>query len=151
MLKVAARVASVGAITLAIGCRGVPNAMGPDRATARASSDAFFDGLAKRFDNVQRAAKFFQARSKLGRYALSPSRVYGDTSVWTSAGADSTRTISLLGTHTASGYLFTPRASVPTPSVTGDARHIIRLKRRGDSEFDWLTNVDHGIGTVRGR
>ncbi|HUQ83748.1 MAG TPA: hypothetical protein VM076_21535 [Gemmatimonadaceae bacterium] len=150
MLRVAPRVASVGALALAVGCRGVPNAMGPDRASARTNSDAFFDGLAKRFDNVQRAPKFFQARSKLGRYALSPSGVYADTSVWTSSGADSTRTISLLGTHTATGYLFTPRASVPTPSVTGDARHVIRLKRRGESEFDWLTNVDHAIGSVRG-
>src|SRR5690349_24549910 len=104
MLSIAARTASVGALALAVGCRGVPNAMGSDRAAARTNSDAFFDGLAKRFDNVQRTPKFFQARSKLGRYALSPSGVYGDTSVWTSAGNDSTRTLSLFGTHTANGY-----------------------------------------------
>ena len=135
--------------TTAIACRGMPNALGPDRRTARTNADALFEGLAARFDNVQRAPKFFQARSKLGRYALSPSGVYGDTSVWTSAGADSTRTLTLSGTHAATGYIFTPRASVAVPSVTGESRHVIRLRRRGDSEYEWNTTVDHAIGSVR--
>ena len=72
------------------------------------------------FDNVQRAPKFYQARSKLGRYALSPSGVFGDTSVWTTVGADSTRTLTLLGTHTPTGYLFGPYASVATPTPVAD-------------------------------
>ena len=127
----------------------MPNALGADRRAARANADALFDGLAIRFDNVQRAPKFLQARSKLGRYALSPSGVYGDTSVWTTSGADSTRTLTLAGTHTPNGYLFTPRASVPLPSVAGDARHVIRLHRRGESEYEWDTMVDHAIGGVR--
>ena len=127
----------------------MPTALGPDRRTARTSADALFDGLAARFDNVQRAPKFYQARSKLGRYALSPSGVYGDTSVWTAVGIDSTRTLTLSGTHTPTGYLFTPRTNVPIPGATGDARHIIRLRRRGESEYAWQTEVDHAIGTVR--
>jgi len=129
----------------------MPNALGPDRQTARANAEGLFNGLATRFDNVQRAPKFLQARTKLGRFALSPSGVYGDTSVWTSAGPDSTRTLSLSGSHTPTGYLFAPRASVPTPSVAGDARHVIVLRRRGESEFQWETNVDHAIGAVRAR
>jgi len=129
----------------------MPNALGSDRRAARANADALFGGLAARFDSVQRAPKFYQARSKLGRYALSPSGVYGDTSVWTELGTDSTRTLSLHGTHTPTGYLFTPRASVPVPTTAGDARHIIRLHRRGESEYDWETLVDHAIGTVRAR
>ena len=130
-------------------CRGMPNSLGPDRRSARAHADAMFDGLATRFDNVQRAPKFFQARSKLGRYALSPSGVYGDTSVWTASGSDSTRTLTLSGTHTPTGYLFTPRPSVAVPSVTGDSRHVIRLRRTGESEYQWDTMVDHAIGGVR--
>lgn len=129
-------------------CRGMPATLGPDRRTARTNADAMFDGLAARFDNVQRAPKFFQARSKLGRYALSPSGVYGDTSVWTSSGLDSSRTLTLEGTHTPAGYLFTPRPAVGAPNAAGDARHIIRLHRRGESEYDWDTKVDHAIGFV---
>jgi hypothetical protein len=129
----------------------VPNTLGPDRRAARANADALFGGLAARFDSVQRAPKFYQARSKLGRYALSPSGVYGDTSVWTTTGTDSTRTLSLHGTHTPTGYLFTAQPSVSVPNATGDARHIIRLHRRGESEYDWETAVDHAIGTVSAR
>ena len=129
----------------------MPETLGPDRRTARANADALFGGLATRFDNVQRAPKFYQARSKLGRYALSPSGVYGDTSVWTTVGADSTRTLTLLGTHTPTGYLFAPYASVATPTAAGDARHVIRLHRRGESEYDWETHVDHAIGSVNAR
>ena len=126
----------------------MPGALGPDRKAARDNAEAFFDGLAIRFDNVQRAPKFFQARSKLGRYALSPSGVYGDTSVWTALGTDSTRTLTLFGTRTPTGYLFAPRASVGVPSAKGDARHVIRLRRRGASEYEWNTIVDHAIGSV---
>jgi len=126
----------------------MPNALGPDRAAARTNADALFEGLAARFDNVQRAPKFYQARSKLGRYALSPSGVYGDTSVWTAVGTDSTRTLTLSGSHTATGYTFTPRAVVSVPNATGDSRHVIRLKRRGEGEYAWDTAVDHAIGPV---
>ena len=129
----------------------MPETLGPDRRTARANADALFGGLATRFDNVQRAPKFYEARSKLARYALSPSGVYGDTSVWTALGRDSTRTLTLLGTHTPTGYLFAPYASVATPTATGDARHVIRLHRRGESEYDWDTAVDHAIGSVTSR
>ncbi len=129
----------------------MPETLGPDRRTARANADALFGGLATRFDNVQRAPKFYEARSKLARYALSPSGVYGDTSVWTALGRDSTRTLTLLGTRTPTGYLFAPYASVATPTATGDARHVIRLHRRGESEYEWDTAVDHAIGSVTSR
>jgi hypothetical protein len=129
----------------------MPETLGHDRRAARANADALFGGLATRFDNVQRAPKFYQARSKLGRYALSPSGVYGDTSVWTAVGRDSTRTLTLLGTHTPTGYLFAPYASVAIPNAIGDARHVIRLHRRGESEYDWDTAVDHAIGSVASR
>ena len=133
-----------------VACQGVPPAFGPDRQTARANADALFDGLAKRFDNVQRTPKFHEGRGKLGRYALSPSRLIGDTSVWTtSSPADSTRTLSLLGTHTPTGYLFAPQPTVPLPAATGDSRHVIRLRRRGESTYEWQTFVDHAIGSIR--
>src|SRR5688572_26905349 len=130
-------------------CRGVPNALGADRRSARTNAESLFDGLARRFDNVQRTPKFLQARSKLGRYALSPSGVYRDTSVWTSSGADSTRTLTLSGSHNGTGYLFSAQNGTQIPGATGDSRHVITLRRRGESEFEWDTSVDHAIGAVR--
>ena len=126
----------------------MPNALGTDRRTARTNADALFDALASRFDSVERAPKFFQARSKLGRYALSPSGVYRDTSVWTTVGLDSTRTLTLSGARTPTGYLFAPRPDVPLPNSTGASRHVIRLKRRSEDVYDWETRVDHAIGPV---
>jgi hypothetical protein len=143
--------AAIACLAVAASCRGVPEALGPDRRTARANADALFEALALRFDSVQRAPKFHQARTKLGRHALSPSRILGDTSVWTAMGRDSTRTLSLWGTHTPVGYLFTARASAPVPSAVGDSRHVIRLRQRGKSEYDWVTSVDHALGTVNAR
>ena len=148
----ATRRAAVGLLTaLAIaapGCTGMPNALGPDRQTAKANAESLFDALAKRFDNVQRTPKFAQARSKLGRYALSPSGAFRDTSVWTAVGTDSTRTLTLSGSHTGTSYVFAARAGTPMPSVTGESRHVIRLKRRGESEYRWDTAVDHAIGSA---
>jgi hypothetical protein len=149
---IASRLAVTTLVAIATGlgsaCRGVPAALGTDRRDAHSNAGALFNGLALRFDNVQRAPKFAQARSKLGRYALSPSGVFGDTSVWTEVGRDSTRTLTLAGTHTPTGYLFTPRAGSPLPNVVGDARHVIQLRRRGESEYAWETAVDHAIGPV---
>ena len=130
-------------------CQGVPNAFGPNPRAARENADGVFAGLAVRFENVQRAPKFQQGRAKLGRYALSPSGVIRDTSVWTSSAPDSSRTLALLGTRTPTGYLFTPRPDVALPARVGDSRHIIRLRRRGESEYDWNTSVDHAIGPIR--
>src|SRR5687767_15374745 len=124
----------------------MPNALGVSRHAAKTNADSLFEALARRFDNVQRTPKFSQARSKLGRYALSPSGVYRDTSVWTAVGLDSTRTLTLAGSHTAGGYLFSARAVAPIPDSTGESRHVIQLRRRGESEFEWTTEVDHAIG-----
>ena len=139
----------LGLAFTASACQGVPNAFGPDPRASRDNADGLFAGLAARFDNVVRAPKFQQGRAKLGRHALSPSGVLGDTSVWTSWAPDSSRTLVLLGTHTPTGYFFTPRASVPLPSRVGDSRHVIRLRRRAESEYEWETFVDHAIGSIR--
>lgn len=127
----------------------MPAALGPDARTARTNADALFGALAARFDNVQRGPRFQQARSKLGRHALSPSGVYRDTSVWTGSGADSARVLVVAGTRTSNGYLFSARAAVPELTVPGDSRHIIRLRKRAEGEYEWLTNVEHAVGTAR--
>ena len=143
------RIGLVAAASVIAGCKGVPNALGTDRQSAKTNADALFAALAYRFDSVKREPKFAKARSKLGRYALSPSGVYRDTSVWTAVGLDSTRTLTLAGSHTAGGYLFSARAGAPIPDSTGESRHVIQLRRRGESEFEWTTEVDHAIGSVR--
>ena len=132
-----------------IGCRPSIVAFGPTPEAARANADAFFAALGDRFVNVQRAPRFAHARNRISRYALSPSKLYDDSTVWTSGGGDSARTLSLEGVFANERYLFAPRASVPLPDAPGDSRHIIELRRINEDEFRWTTEVLHAMGPAR--
>lgn len=128
---------------------GTPVAFGPTPAAARAHAADFFGGLAVRFENVQRAPKFAAARARISRDALTPSRLVGDTSVWTSMPADGTRSLELEGRPTGGRYIFTPRAGAPAPAHLGEARHVIRLAPTGDGVYQWSISVEHAVGHVR--
>lgn len=138
------------AVLALAGCREAPAEFGPSPATARAHANDFFTGLALRFVNVQRAPKFAQGRVKLGRYALSPSRLYGDTSVWTTVPADAgARYLELEGRPLPNAYLFAPHAAAPAPDAPGEARHVMRLTRLSDGEYQWNTVVEQAVGRMR--
>jgi hypothetical protein len=130
------------------GCRDAPTALGPSREVARTHADELFRGLAVRFVNVQRHPKFAQGRQKLSRYALSPSRLMDDTSVWTASPSATSRVLELEGRQAATGYTFTPVAGAPVPNRVGEARHTIRLQRLGEDEYRWMTLVEHAVGRV---
>ena len=130
------------------GCRDAPTALGPSREIARTHADELFRGLGIRFVNVQRHPKFAQARQKLSRFALSPSRLMGDTSVWTASPSATTRVLELEGRPGPTGYTFTPVAGAPVPTRVGEARHTIRLQRLDEDEYRWMTLVEHAVGRV---
>lgn len=123
-------------------------AFGPTLATATANAGDFFSAAAMRFTDVRRDAKFAAARGKLGRYALTPSKLFGDTTVWTASGPTS-RTLMLSGRYANGHYTIASSAALPTIQRPGDSRHVIRLDRLpGDDEFTWATDVDFAIGRI---
>lgn len=131
-------------------CGGnVPTALGPTPAAARARSDELFGGLAVRFERVHRAPRWVAARDKLSRAALNPSRLLGDTSIWTSAAGTDARLLELQAGPVAGRYEFTPRAGAPAPDRPGEGRHVIRLARTGDGMYQWNTQIEHAVGHVR--
>jgi hypothetical protein len=136
------------AVVASTGCEGAARAFGPAPAAARAHVDDFFGGLAVRFVDVQRSPKFAAARGRLARHALSPSRLWGDTAVWTSQGADA-RTLELSGASDGRRYLFQAAGGVSAPDRPGEARHVMRLSRLGDGEWQWNTAVEHAVGRAR--
>lgn len=140
--------ASVLFALLLAACRDASGALGTSPAEARTHANDMFRGLGVRFVNVQRAPKFATGRLKLERYALSPSKIIDDTSVWTSRPAAQTSLLELEGSQTATGYLFAPRAGAPTPARAGAARHEMRLTQLRDGEYQWNTVVDHAIGQI---
>lgn len=130
------------------GCRNAPPAFGSTRARAAANAGDFFAAAAYRFTNVQRDAKFAAARPKLGRYALTPSRIFADSAVWSVRGA-ADRTLLLSAGYSGGRYGMAAAAAVPTLSRPGDARHTIRLQRLpGDDVFLWTTDVDFAVGRM---
>src|SRR5215211_3131060 len=94
----ALRFALAAAFVLAASaCRDVGPAFGPTIPAARTNAEQLFGGIAERFTNVERNPKFRIARGKLGKYALTPSAIFNDTSVWTAIGPGSTRTVTIEG------------------------------------------------------
>jgi hypothetical protein len=127
----------VAVALLVNGCREAAPGFGASTASARTNAELMFGALGARFDNVEREPKFEQARNKMGKWALSPSKLINDTSVWTSV-SDTGRLLALAGSFVGGKYRFSPRAQVPAPARPGDARHLIRLRQLEESEYEWL-------------
>lgn len=131
-------------------CRDVGPAFGPSIPAARANAEGLFGGIAQRFTNVQRNPKFAHARSRLGKYALTPSAIYNDTSVWTAIAADGTRTVTVEGEFGLNRYLFAAKPSASMANAPGDSRHLMVLRKIDNDEFEWYTNVDIAAGAITG-
>ena len=137
-------------LLVASACREVGPAFGPTIPAARANAEGLFGGIAQRFTNVQRNPKFAHARGRLGKYALTPSAIYNDTSVWTAIGNDATRTVTVDGEFSANRYLFSARQVATRANEPGDSRHLMVLRKVDDDEFEWYTNVDIAAGAITG-
>ena len=114
----------------------------------RNASDGF-TSHALRFDDVVRDTKITESRAKLGRHALTPSRIYNDSTVWNAMSQeDSSRTLTLDGYYDATrgGYTFVANANPTPPNALADGRHRIRLELKADGAYHWDTSVEHAIG-----
>lgn len=85
----------------------------------------------------------------MGRYALAPSTLYRDSSLWTLHNApDSSQGLYLDAVSEGARYMFRARASAPYPATLGGERHYIRLRKIRGNDYEWVTIVDHGVGTA---
>lgn len=134
------------------GCRAATLAYGPDAATAKTNADALASALEQRFTNVVRQPKFLNARMRIARYALSPSKLVNDTALWTDMRTERTgaeRSIEVAATVVNGQYVFSPRAHAAPPSRLGDSRHVIALNKLAqDGDWQWTTTVDQAIGPL---
>ena len=130
-------------------CRDVGPAFGPTIPAARTNAEQLFGGIAQRFTNVERNTKFRLARGKLGKNALTPSKIYNDTSVWTAMGTDNTRTVTVEGEFGNNKYIFAAKPSTTMANEPGDSRHTMVLRRITDDQYDWFTNVEIAAGTIK--
>lgn len=85
----------------------------------------------------------------MGQYALIPSRLYRDSSLWNSHPADSSRTLLVGATLAGNHYTFTGTPQAPHPRSLGDQRHALNLRWLGGGDYEWFTQVNHAIGPAR--
>ena len=129
-------------------CRASIDAFGADAARARYAAQTLFAGFAYRFYGVTRDSAFEHARKEMGEYALIPSRLYRDSTIWNDR-ADSSRTLVVGATFTDNRYLFKANPQTPAPRALGDERHALTLRWLGGGDYEWFTQVDHVIGTAK--
>ncbi|HMF87146.1 MAG TPA: hypothetical protein VK575_03635, partial [Gemmatimonadaceae bacterium] len=140
---------SAVALCLALtACRQVAPAFGPNIAGARQNAEEFFYSIGSRFTNIQRPPKMIRARQQFGHYALTPSGVYNDTSVWLATGPDSARIYGNDGYFSVDRYIVVPRLSNTQPDALTESREIVRLRKLSASEYEWFTNVDVALGRI---
>jgi hypothetical protein len=143
------RISSVVALSVALtACRQVAPAFGPNIPGARQNAEEFFYSIGSRFTNIQRPPKIIRARQQFGHYALTPSGVYNDTSVWLAVGPDSARLFGNEGKFSFDRYIVNARLSNTPPDTLTESREIVRLRKLSASEYEWFTNVDVALGRI---
>jgi hypothetical protein len=138
---------AVGVAAIAA-CREAGPAFGPGILNARQNADEFFYAVGSRFTNIQRPERVLRARAQFGHYALTPSGVYNDTTIWLAIGPDSARLFGDEGIFSVDRYIVNAKLSTTAPDTLTESREIIRLRRLTDNEFEWFTNVEVAIGRI---
>lgn len=133
---------------LLTGCRDVLQSLGkPGVAASRARAEELFHSLAVRVTHPYRDLKYDTARVRIAKHAVVPSRLWGDTGVWTSM-SDSVRQLLVRGHFDGARYAMQAARSVPAPAAYAEARHLVELRRLSDDEYRWNTDVAYALGGV---
>ncbi len=135
-------------LLLASGCKATAPAFGPGIAAARQNAEEFFYSIGSRFTNIQRPARIIHARSQFGHYALTPSGVYNDTTIWLATGPDSARIFGNEGRFAYDRYIVFARLSNTPPDALTESREIVRLRKLAGDDYEWFTNVDVALGSI---
>src|SRR5207237_7843686 len=137
---------AVASVTSA--CREAAPAFGPNIPLARQNAEEFFYSVGSRFTNIQRPQRILRARQQFGHYALTPSGVYNDTTIWLSIGPDSARLFGDEGHFSVDRYIVTTALATDPPDALTESREIVRLRKLTGNEYEWFTNVEVALGRI---
>ena len=132
-------------------CREAAPAFGPNITLARQNAEEFFYSVGSRFTNIQRPERILRARRQFGHYALTPSGVYNDTTIWLSIGTDSARLFGDEGYFSVDRYVVSAALLNNPPNALTESREIVRLRKLSDNEYEWFTNVEVALGRIGAR
>lgn len=133
----------------ALACRQVAPAFGPNISAARQNADEFLYSVSSRFTNIQRPERILYAKSQFGHYALTPSAIYNDTSIWLGIGPDSSRLFGDEGVFATDRYIVSAKLPTNPPNAITESRELIRLRKLSGSDYAWFTSVDVALGKIR--
>jgi len=142
------RFITVASLALLGACRQAAPAFGPNLPGARQNAEEFFYSVGSRFTNIQRPPRIIHARAQFGHYALTPSGIYNDTTVWLAIGADSARLFGDEGRFSYDRYIVNTKLSTTPPDALTESREIVRLRKLTDNDYEWFTNVDVALGRM---
>jgi hypothetical protein len=132
-------------------CREVGPAFGPNIPFARQNAEEFFYSVGSRFTNIQRPPRIIHARAQFGHYALTPSGIYNDTTIWLSIGPDSARLFGDEGLFSVDRYIVNAKLTNTSPDQLTESREIVRLRKLSGNEYEWFTNVDVALGRIQAK
>jgi hypothetical protein len=132
-------------------CREAAPAFGPNIPFARQNADELLYAVGSRFTSIQRPPRIIHARAQFGHYALTPSGIYNDTTIWLSIGPDSARLFGDEGIFSVDHYVVNTKLSTTPPDALTESREIVRLRKLRDGEYEWFTNVDVAIGRIQAK
>lgn len=133
-------------LLLTAGCRDTFAGFGVGQ-RARAGAGQLFGALADRHQELVRNGRYDYARGRLTQGALSPSKVFDDSSAWTALSGP-VRLLEVAGSASNGRYYMSARSNVPAPMNPADARHVTTLSRLADDQYRWETAVDFALGSV---
>ncbi|HVE77742.1 MAG TPA: hypothetical protein VNA89_02715, partial [Gemmatimonadaceae bacterium] len=133
-------------------CADAPAAFGPTPAAARANASDLFSAIALRFGPVTRDARLARARPRYVRHALSPSRIFDDTTLWTARPAPNIREFTITADATPGPYVLRLTPPAPPPSESGAFRAVIAVRKEpGDDIYRWHSRAELAAGAVGAR
>jgi hypothetical protein len=132
-------------------CREAAPAFGPNIQLAKQNAEEFFYSVGSRFTNIQRPQRILRARQQFGHYALTPSGVYNDTTIWLSIGPDSARLFGDEGHFSIDRYIVTTSLTQTPPDALAESREVVRLRKLSENEYEWFTNVEVALGRISAR
>jgi hypothetical protein len=130
-----------------VGCRDSIRTLADRSHASLTRAEQMFASLGARVTDLSRDAKYDTARVRIAKAALLPSRVWSDTSVWTSVTAPH-RSLLIGGRFTEGRYRLDAARTVPPPAQPAESRHLINLTRLSDDEYAWDTDVAYAIGSI---
>ena len=141
------RIAAIAATAAVIvGATGCSDTFTPASA---AHGDQMVEAFATRFSPNIYDARYNAARVKLAEAALTPSRIFDDTTVWTAQPTATSRTLMIAGAPASDGkYHFDTRTALTPITRIGEARHTITLDQVASNQFRWNTRVDLSVGAI---